>query len=115
MIHLTAHAKLPNPRERLAGCIWLPRIVAKARLALGGALPPEYNERFCHPTGVDGQFLSYFGISREELLAISEETDDRIAAWFATLPQATPERIERWNRIAVNLGRRLRSVAAAAG
>lgn len=97
--------RLPNPRERLAGCIWLPRILAKARLALRGSLPLEYGERFCHATGVDGQFLAFFGIGRDALEAAAEGDDAEVAAWFTALPRATPERIQEWNRIAVNLGR----------
>jgi hypothetical protein len=52
--------KLPSPMEKLAGCVWLPRIIAKARLLKRGELAPDYVPRFCHPTGIDGQFISFF-------------------------------------------------------
>jgi Domain of unknown function (DUF5069) len=44
---------IPAPRERLAGCIWLPRIIAKARLQQLGQLPREYQARFGAPSSVD--------------------------------------------------------------
>jgi hypothetical protein len=97
--------RLPAPRDRLAGCIWLPRIIAKARLLLAGRLPADYAERFCHPTGVDGQFLSFFGLDRAALLAVADESDDAVAAWFAARPAASSARIAEWNELSVNLGR----------
>ena len=60
---------LPPPRATLAGCMWLPRIIAKARLLQSGALPSEYETRFCHPTGVDAQFLKFFGLEKEDILS----------------------------------------------
>ncbi|MBW8864192.1 MAG: hypothetical protein JF609_04565, partial [Verrucomicrobia bacterium] len=60
--------KYPTPREQLAGCLWLPRILAKARLLQRNELPPEYAARFCHATGVDGQFLLHFNLTREQVL-----------------------------------------------
>jgi hypothetical protein len=96
---------LPAPRDQLAGCIWLPRITAKARLFQSGQLPPEYAARFGVRDGVDEVFLRYFGIDRQTLIAASGGTDAQVAAWFLALPGATPERIGDWNHIAVNLGR----------
>jgi hypothetical protein len=58
---------IPLPRDRLAGCVWLPRILAKARMLKTGNLPPEYEARFCHPTGVDGLFLPHFALTQEEI------------------------------------------------
>lgn len=99
-----AERRLPDPRERLAGCLWLPRVIAKARLVRAGGLPADYSERFCHPTSIDGQFLSFFGISREALLGVADATDAGVATWFTGLPAATPQRIAEWNRLAGNLG-----------
>ena len=96
---------LPSPRAQLAGCIWLARIVAKARLVRTGGLPPEYASRFCHASGVDGQFIRFFSLTKEDLLAVGERSDPEVAAWFTALPMATTPRIQEWNRIAVNLGR----------
>jgi hypothetical protein len=71
--------KLPPPTETLAGAVWLPRILAKARLLQRGVLPPDYEARFCHPNGVDGQFLSHFDLSREEVLSAAKLSDEEVA------------------------------------
>lgn len=95
--------KLPSPREQLVGCVWLPRILAKARLLHRGALPEEYEARFCHPTGVDGLFVSHFGLTREDVLSATLLADSEIPDWL--LSRTSPERIQEWNQIALNLGR----------
>jgi hypothetical protein len=96
---------IPSPRERLANCIWLPRIIAKGRLLRAGKLAPEFVARFGVANGVDNVFLTHFELTKEEVIAASAGTDDEVAAWFLGLPQATPERILEWNHIAVNLGK----------
>jgi hypothetical protein len=96
---------IPAPRDRLADCVWLPRIIAKARLQRVGKLPPEYEVRFGGPGGVDEVLLSHFGITKGDVVNASTLTDDAVAAWFSALPRATPERIQEWNHIAVNLGK----------
>lgn len=95
---------LPRPTESLAGCVWLPRIIGKARLLSQNTLPPEYAARFCHPSGVDGQFLAFFALTREELVPISERSDEEVAQWFLS-SSARRAQIAEWNRVAVNLGR----------
>lgn len=97
--------KLPAPRDRLADCVWLPRIIAKARLLKTGQLPPDYVSRFGHVSGVDGKFLSFFSLRIEDIVAACERRDEDVAAWFATLPSASAARIQEWNHIGVNLGR----------
>lgn len=96
---------LPPPRQRLADCVWLARIVSKARLFKAQALPEEYANRFCHPTGVDHQFLTFFGLDRDSLLEAVDLDDSAFAAWFLRQPQITKDKIADWNRLAVNLGR----------
>ncbi len=95
--------KLPQPRESLAGCVWFPRILAKARCLEAGTLPPDYETRFCHAGGVDGQFLAYFGLSRADIVQAARLTDAEAVAWF--LSRHPSENIQEWNRIAINLGR----------
>ncbi len=95
--------KLPSPRATLAGCVWLPRLLAKARALATGALPPEYADRFCHPSGVDGQFLSYFKLTRDDVVALAARPDADAARWFVTRFPA--EVIEGWNDLGLNLGR----------
>ena len=95
--------KLPSPRETLAGCVWLPRLLAKGRQFQRGELPPDYAARFCHPTGVDTQFLSHFALTREDVVRLAALTDAEVAASF--LSHFDSARIAEWNRIALNLGR----------
>ena len=97
--------KLPSPHDELGGCLWLPRIIAKARLLREGVLPEEYSTRFCAPTGVDGHFITFFSLTREEVLDAAVLGDDEILPWFMGLPIVTPASIHEWNHIAVNLGR----------
>ncbi len=98
---------LPSPRARLADCLWLPRIVAKARALHAGELPADYVERFCNPVAVDGHFLQSFGLTKEELLAAVARfpSDEEIATWFRSRPGVDAKRIEKWNELAENLGK----------
>jgi hypothetical protein len=96
---------LPAPKDRLAGCIWLPRILAKARLLQRGELPPAYAERFCHPTGVDSVFLNHFHLNREDILAAAGKTDKEVTRWFRLRAEGGAENVAKWNETAVNLGR----------
>lgn len=95
--------KFTSPREQLAGCIWLPRILSKARLLQQGALPPDYAARFCHPEGVDGHFLAHFHLTRDDIVKAAAGSDAEVATWF--LSRHSPEQIAEWNHTAVNLGR----------
>ncbi len=97
--------KLPPPTEKLAGCVWLPRILAKARLLQGGALLPDYAANFCNPKGVDGQFLAHFDLIREDIVTVAARSDDAVSTWFLARTGSTPQRIETWNQTALNLGR----------
>lgn len=96
---------LPRPTDTLAGCVWLPRILAKARLSASGGLPEDYASRFCNPSGVDGKFLAHFGLAREDVMRASGLPQGEAATWFWSLPAAADGGIERWNHVAVNLGR----------
>ncbi len=95
---------LPRPTDQLAGCVWLPRLLAKARLLATGGLPDDYAKRFCHASGVDGQFLRFFVLTRDDVVAAAALSDDAAAAWFLAEP-ARASRVTEWNYVAVNLGR----------
>lgn len=97
--------KLPSPETQLANCIWLPRIIAKARALKAGQLPEPYVPRFCAPDGVDGQFLSFFGLKKDQIVQAAELGDAAIVQWFEGLPTVNSARIAEWNHIAINLGR----------
>ena len=96
---------IPSPRDRLADCVWLPRILAKARMLQRGELPAGYAERFCHPTGVDLIFLKHFNLTRDDILATAQQSDDAVATWFQSRPEGSAECVAKWNEIAVNMGR----------
>ena len=97
------------PKEKLGGVCWLARFVDKARAFAAGTLPEEYLARFCDPRGMDGGFLSFFQLDKENTLAAIVESagdDDRLAEWFRRQPSVTAEKIERWNCVAPDFGRR---------
>lgn len=98
---------LPPPRAQLAGCVWLPRFLAKARLHLAGKLEPAYERAFCYPTGVDGNFLRFFELEKEDVLdGVAASGDDTaFGAWFMAQPNVFAAKIAAWNEVAVNLGR----------
>lgn len=95
---------IPKPTDRLADCVWLPRLIFKAREFEAGRLPEEYAVRFCHPTGIDGRFLEFFHLTKEEVLAASRKDDASVAEWFLA-DEARRDRVAAWNELAVNLGR----------
>jgi hypothetical protein len=99
--------KLRRPFDSLAGCIWLPRFIDKARHHLAGTLPPDYVGAFCNPLGIDGIFLSHLLLKRDELLEVirRESTDEAIAGWFAARRESAPERIAAWNELAPQIGK----------
>jgi Domain of unknown function (DUF5069) len=96
---------IPAPREKMADCVWLPRIIAKTRLLHAGELPTAYADRFCHPTGVDGQFIKFFNLTKTDIIAVANRPDSSIQDWFLSLDGIDEKRIEEWNELAENLGR----------
>ena len=42
----------------------------------------EYEAQFCHPAGVDAQFLSFFGLKKGACLSASRGNDDEVGSWF---------------------------------
>ena len=100
--------KLRLPSDRLAGRVWLPRCVDKARACLEGSLPLSYRVAFGSRLGVDGYFLRHFQLSRRKLLwAVRDSSNEQtLAEWFLKTPAASPSRIETWNELAPRLGSR---------
>lgn len=97
--------KLPPPEARIADCVFLPRIIAKARALKAGLLPHEYAERFGAPDAVDGLFLKFFSLRADQIVEAAELDDAAVAQWFTALPTGTAARISKWNHTALNLGR----------
>lgn len=77
----------------------------KARLVASGELPDSYAAFFCHTKGVDGQFMSFFSLDREQIVGVAELNDQEVKEWFLSLPQVNLKRIEEWNNMAENFGR----------
>jgi hypothetical protein len=92
----------PRPTDQLAGCMWLPRILYKARAHTAGTLPPDYARAFGAAPAVDGTFLGFFGLTIDQILAAPDH-DEAAASWF--LAAVGADRIAEWNAIAPHLGR----------
>ncbi len=75
-------------------------------MAQAGRLPWSYRMALGSGLGIDGAFLRHFHLTRRDFLsAVAQAPDDAaLAAWFAALPGASPERIAQWNRRAPTLG-----------
>lgn len=101
-----ARVHLHRSHDQLAGCVWLPRFADKARLFLARQLPLTYRMAFGSRLGIDGAFLRHFGLTRPHFLAAVRRAggNEALAAWFLSLPAASPERIAEWNRRAMSLG-----------
>ena len=100
--------KLRRPTEKLAGCVWLPRFIDKARHFQAGTLEADYVRPFCSPLATDGVFFAHFEIEQDEILRVVAESagdDASVARWFTARPQGTVERVAAWNELAPNLGR----------
>lgn len=98
--------RLPNPRDKLVGCVWLPRHIAKIRHHLAEGLPLSYRVALGSRIGVDGYFFKHFHLSLEQTISAVKrhQTDAAIGTWFADRPEGSPESIERWNKFAETLG-----------
>ena len=101
-----ANPRLPEPTEKLAGCVWLPRFIAKVRLHDAGKLNEDYQLAFCHPRGVDGRFLEHFGLEKDGAIRaiLGCASDAECEQWFMSLPDVTSERIDAWNEFAPRIG-----------
>lgn len=98
---------LRRPLDTLAGCVWLPRFIDKARLNFAGALPADYQRAFCSPLGIDGLFLAHFSLDREQTLAAirREPSDAAVGQWFVAGLAEPPRMIQAWNELAPNIGK----------
>jgi hypothetical protein len=97
-----------RPQERLAECCWLPRFVDKARLFISGELPEDYAPFFCDRRAMDGTFLRFCKLSKEtfvEAVRSSGGDDQLVEKWFLAQPAVTKERIDKWNKLAPDIGR----------
>lgn len=108
-MHPKISLNLRKPTDELGGCCWLPRLVDKVRRSREGTLPLIYRLALGSPLGIDGHFLRFFGLSKEEMFqtVLDSQGDDQfVEQWFLSQPGVTPQRIQAWNHFAKTLGRR---------
>lgn len=98
--------KLPHPQEKLAGCVWLPRFIAKIRIFLKGDLPASYRVAFGSRVGIDGYFLHHFQIQLPQLVVAVRRasSEDEVAKWFLSQPGVTSSAIAEWNIFSSTIG-----------
>ena len=97
-----------GPYGKLAGCLYLARLVDKVRHQSAGTLPGDFHRYLFHPKGIDGVFLSHFGLTKEEIVDIVQkfrDDDSQIESWFDKRIGSDQRAISDWNDIAINLGR----------
>ena len=98
--------KLRRPKNELAGCCWLARIVDKIRASKQGNFPLLYRLSLGSPIGIDGYFLRHFGFSfRQVRKAVLEtQNDEGLAQWFLSQPGVNAATIAKWNEYGPKLG-----------
>ncbi len=69
---LVTERSLPRKSDMVEGVRWLPRIIAKGRAKLRGALPPE----LMYGCGGDRPFLREAGITLSEFLTVVRDAGD---------------------------------------
>ena len=97
-----------GPREQLAGCFHLARLVDKVRHHLTGTLPEEFRRYLFHSKGLDGVFMGYFGLTSGEIVEavrLPQGDDSRIESWFSHRVGSDQQHKSEWNKLALNLGR----------
>ena len=92
----------------MAGCYYLARLTDKIRLEFLGQLSDEYRPYLFHKHGADTQFLNFFGLSKEEVIAAvksSNNDDAQMAAWFEKRTGLDDAKRTSWNQFSENLGK----------
>lgn len=91
---------LRSPRETLGGYCFLPRLIDKVRLYAIGKLPEDYHENLLKEGKTfDGRFMSFTGISSEDLrqAILESKTDEEVLSWILTKSKTKTEReIGEW-------------------
>ena len=97
---------LRRPHDQLAGCVWLPRFIDKARQHLADTLPSDFRRAFGHALATDGAFLAHFKLTLADALAAIAEhlSDEAVAQWFLAQPGVSPASIADWNARAPRFG-----------
>ncbi len=90
-----------SPREKLAGYVWLPRMIDKCRATIAG-MQGEYK----YPCPMDQGLLDFAGITAERFSkTVAEKDDAAIGEWFKTNAKPRgPSEIELWNQLFLTRG-----------
>ena len=105
---LVLMANIRSPFDKLAGCYYLARLADKIRLELLGQLSEDYRPYLFHPHGADTRFIKFFALEKEELIEAvkaSNQNDSVLGNWFGQRTALDEEKRNRWNELAVNLGK----------
>ena len=98
-----------GPHQQLAGCFHLARLVDKVRHQLVGTLSEDFHRYLFHPKGIDGVFLSYFSLTKEEIVEVVQrfqDDDSQIESWFNDRVGDDQQLMGGWNALALKLGRK---------
>ena len=100
-------ANIRSPFDKLAGCYYLARLADKIRLELLGQLSEDYRPYLFHPHGADTRFMKFFALDKDELVEAVKSTnsDAVLADWFTRRAALDDEKRNRWNELAVKLGK----------
>src|SRR5665213_3721450 len=92
-------------RETMAGWVYLPLFVDKARLHLAGKLHADYQENFTK--GFDGAWLKAAGVSAESFIEVVKNsvTDGQVADWVGKNVKKTDAEKKAFNDFVLNRGR----------
>ena len=72
--HSIITSELPSSHESLAGLVWFPRIIEKAKAKLRGELPPD----LMYGCGADRRFLKKVNFDLAEFLQVVWEAGDDV-------------------------------------
>lgn len=89
----------------MAGWVYLPRFVDKARLHLAGKLHKDYQENFTK--GFDGAWLKSSGVTAEQFIDVVKNsiTDGQVADWVSKNVKRTDAQKAEFNNFVLNRGR----------
>ena len=93
-----------SARETMAGWVYLPRFIDKARLHLAGKLAPDYQENFTK--GFDGAWLKAAGVSAEQFIDVVKNsvTDGQVCDWVRNNVRKTDADKGAFNDFILNRG-----------
>ena len=94
-----------SPREKMAGWVYLPRLIDKIRLSEAGQLHEDYQPNFLHK-GFDAKWLEKAGLDAEEFVDVvkASATDGQVCDWVRENVEADESTKEIFNDAVLNYG-----------